>query len=250
MRATLRNRFHTSGVQITLTSPVSSSRLRNTTPFAVSGCWRCVTTPATSTTVRSGSSRSVSAVTTPRAVSSSRTNSVGWRAGRQPGRPEVGRDLLDLVHPRQRGRVDARDHARAACRARASRNAPAAHSAAAPGRGRSTRTRPRSRAPRARRWARSVRRVKSSRSVNGCARALVVDAVEQRVAQAAHVPQPDAHRVDRRVGVPTRPRAYRSGPRPRCAARACSRVATAATHGPEHLDAVTDARRARCVCGE
>ena len=53
-------------------------------PFAVSGCWRCVTTPATSTTLRASVSRSVAAVTTPRAVSSSRTNSVGCLPGAMP----------------------------------------------------------------------------------------------------------------------------------------------------------------------
>ena len=46
VRATLRKRFHTSGVQITLTRPVSSSRLMKITPFDVDGCCRCVTTPA------------------------------------------------------------------------------------------------------------------------------------------------------------------------------------------------------------
>ena len=36
-RATVRNRFHTPFEQITLTRPVSSSRFRNTVPFAVDG---------------------------------------------------------------------------------------------------------------------------------------------------------------------------------------------------------------------
>ena len=63
--ATMRKRFHTPFAQITFTKPVSSSRLRNTVPFAVDGCCRCVTTPATSTTVRSGMSRRSALVTTP-----------------------------------------------------------------------------------------------------------------------------------------------------------------------------------------
>ena len=46
-----------------------------------------------------------------------------------------------------------------------------------------------------------VRRTKSSRSVNGALGPFVVDAVEQRVVQAAHAPQPEPHREVRRLGV-------------------------------------------------
>ena len=51
-----------------------------------------------------------------------------------------------------------------------------------------------------------VRRTKSSRSVNGALVALVVDAVEQRVVQAAHRSQPEPHREMRRLGVEPRQR--------------------------------------------
>ena len=45
--ATRRCRAHTPTEQITLTRPVSSSRLTKVIPRAVSGRWRWVTTPAT-----------------------------------------------------------------------------------------------------------------------------------------------------------------------------------------------------------
>ena len=59
--ASLRCRAHTPGEHRTLTIPVSSSRLMNVTPCAVAGRCRCVTAPATSTRVPSGTSSSLSA---------------------------------------------------------------------------------------------------------------------------------------------------------------------------------------------
>ena len=52
LRATLRNRAQHPFDTTTLISPVSSSRLRNVTPWAVIGRWRWVTTPATITLLR------------------------------------------------------------------------------------------------------------------------------------------------------------------------------------------------------
>ncbi len=45
--------------------PVSSSRFRNVTPWAVIGRWRWVTTPATTTRVDGSHSHSPTDVTTP-----------------------------------------------------------------------------------------------------------------------------------------------------------------------------------------
>ena len=240
-------------VQITLTRPVSSSRLRNTMPFAVAGCWRCVTTPATSTTVRSGSSRSSAAVTTPWRVSSSRTNSVGCRPADSPIAQRSARGLLDLGHPRQRRRLGAGDDAGQRLDDRAvalhvgpaSRSAPAAHSAARRDWPKHARTRPRSRAPRPRRPARRC----AGRSLRGRRTARSARSSSMRSSSAsckpAHVPQPEPHRVDRRLGVRTRHAAGRSGSTSRGARLERASRRDALSIGPEHLARRDGARRAR-----
>ena len=232
-------------VQITLMRPVSSSRLRNTTPLAVSGCWRWVTTPATSTTDRSGrvAQRLGGDDAAGREVGAHELGRVPARG--QAGGPEVGRGLLHLGHPRQRGRLDARDDAGQRRRldpgagADASRNAPAAHNAS-----------------------------RRSTSKHANAPAVASDSsVSTGVARpAGEVLQIDgtarARRARRRCGraARRRGRARTAGPmrtawidgsacqpgqrdarparRRRCAARACSRAATAHAR-PEHLHPVT-----------
>ena len=57
-------RSHTRGGQMTFTMPVSSSRLRNTTPRAVGGRCRWVTRPATATTAPSAADLAAAAVST------------------------------------------------------------------------------------------------------------------------------------------------------------------------------------------
>ena len=134
-RATNRNRFHMPRVQITFTRPVSSSRFRNTVPLAVAGCWRWVTTPATSTTERSGSTRRSAAVTTPWRINSARTNSVGCRPGERPIDHRSDATSSGSVMPgnggasrpvSKPGRVSTTAPELSTC-GRASRNAPAAH---------------------------------------------------------------------------------------------------------------------------
>src|SRR5262245_50546653 len=69
--------------------------------------------------------------------------------------------------------------------------------------------------------------------------ALVVYAVEQRAAQSAYITQADAHRMDRRVGVPSSPRVT---DRPRGLGTWLDRAVTQRPlHArAEHFDAVTD----------
>ncbi len=83
-RATLRNLAQQPFEITTLIKPVSSSRLRNVTPCAVIGRWRCVTTPATCTIEPGSGSHSCADVSTPSFVSSSRTKIVGWPSGDTP----------------------------------------------------------------------------------------------------------------------------------------------------------------------
>ena len=131
VRATLRNRFHTSGGADHVHEPglvlevEEHHALRGLGLLAVRDHARRPPRPC-GRAARAASS----AVTTPRAVSSLAHELGGVPAGRQPGRPQVGRGLLDLVHPRQRRRLDAGDDARAACRAarRAARRRPTARS--------------------------------------------------------------------------------------------------------------------------
>ena len=56
---------------MTLAIPVSSSRLRNTTPRAVPGCCRCVTSPPTATAAPPAAAAIADVVSTPRADSRS-----------------------------------------------------------------------------------------------------------------------------------------------------------------------------------
>ena len=121
---------------------------------------------------------------------------------------------------------------------RASRSAPAAHSALAAVAPKHANAPAVASASKASAGA-PVRRVKSSRSANGLHGALVVDAVEQRVGQPAHVPQPDAHRVDRRVGVPARPAALRPAPPPAVRGSSVQSRRDARDARAEHLDPVT-----------
>jgi hypothetical protein len=61
-----------------LAIPVSSSRLRNTTPRAVPGCWRWVTSPPTVTTAPLSAVVSARAGSAPRSSSTSLMCSIGW----------------------------------------------------------------------------------------------------------------------------------------------------------------------------
>ncbi|HEX5298497.1 MAG TPA: hypothetical protein VFW50_16055, partial [Streptosporangiaceae bacterium] len=63
---------------MTFTMPVSSSRLRNTTPRAVGGRCRWVTRPATATSAPSAAALASAAVRTRLARSAGRTCATGW----------------------------------------------------------------------------------------------------------------------------------------------------------------------------
>src|SRR5947199_308910 len=72
-----RRRAKRPGVTMTFAIPVSSSRLRNTKPFAVPGRWRTITLPATRTRAPSSPrARSIARVT-PRAASAARRSAIG-----------------------------------------------------------------------------------------------------------------------------------------------------------------------------
>jgi len=77
VRATVRKRVQSPAEQMTLSSPVSSSRDRNVTPCAVPGRWRWVTTPATATRDPSRPCIASSTVMTPLRTRPSRTYCVG-----------------------------------------------------------------------------------------------------------------------------------------------------------------------------
>jgi hypothetical protein len=62
---------------MTFAIPVSSSRLRNTTPRAVPGCCRCVTSPATATVAPGRAVFSSAASVTPWLARSGRMWSIG-----------------------------------------------------------------------------------------------------------------------------------------------------------------------------
>ena len=83
LRATGPQRAHAPLEKITLTCPLSSSRLTKTAPFAVSGCWRCVTTPATRTLALSAPIRRA-AIVTPRSSSHDRTRAMAVASGVRP----------------------------------------------------------------------------------------------------------------------------------------------------------------------
>ena len=76
-RATFLYRSQMGTGQMTLTRPVSSSRLMKTTPLAVIGCCLWVTNPPTMTGFPLGSGVKLAAVITPSASRSLRNSSVG-----------------------------------------------------------------------------------------------------------------------------------------------------------------------------
>src|SRR6184192_2898593 len=76
---TSRSRMKRSGRTMMFAMPVSSSRVRNTKPFAVPGRWRVMTMPATRTRRPCRATRRSIARDTPRAASSSRLSAIGCR---------------------------------------------------------------------------------------------------------------------------------------------------------------------------
>ena len=128
---------------------------------------------------------------------------LGGMAGRrEPRRPEVGGDLLDVGHTREHGRVGTRHHARQLL------GPGVAQRARRPQRGPSAAVETRERACGGQRLERVGGRAGPAGEVGqideGFLGSGVVDPVEQRVAQPPHVPEPHPHGVDRRVGVPPR----------------------------------------------
>ncbi len=122
---------------------------------------------------------------------------------RQAGRPEVGRDLLDLVHPWQRGGFGPGDHPRQLVGTRV------AQRARGPQRLAPVVVEARERVCGGECLQRVGGRVGAPGEVGEVGERLLgtrlVDAVEQRVAQAAYVAEPHTHGVDRRIGVPSGP---------------------------------------------
>ncbi len=108
-RATRRYRFQTPTLQITLTSPVSSSRFMKVMPLAVAGRCRCVTTPPTSTRRPDSAPCSSAADSAPRSSSSRPQVPHGMVVGRDPGRPQVGDQPLRVRRHREQRRLH-RDH--------------------------------------------------------------------------------------------------------------------------------------------
>ena len=100
--ASLRCRAHTPREHITLTMPVSSSRLRNVTPCAVAGRCRWVTAPATSTRVPSGTDSRRLAGTHAHLVERLPQELDGMAVRRHAGGPDVGGGQLEFGHAGQR----------------------------------------------------------------------------------------------------------------------------------------------------
>ena len=237
-------------VQITFIRPVSSSRLRKIVPFAVAGCWRCVTTPATSTTVRSGELAQLGGGDDAPCASSSLAHELGGvPARRQPVAQRSAAVSSTSVIPGSVRRLGAGDHARAACRA--ARRA----------------TRPRPTAPARRSTAEARERARGGERLER------VDGRAGAAGEVLEVGNGCSARARRRCG-----RAARRAARARSGARAAPRGSTgrraspargrptgpaasvrgssvqsrrdASTHGPEHLARRGGAASRTIVCGE
>ena len=215
-------------------------------PFAVAGCWRCVTTPAPRRPCGRAARAAARAVTTPRRGELARART-RWGAGPATCPSPTGRPRSPRPRscPAACGASIAGDHARAACSGRASRSAPAAHSACAP-----VDAEARERARGRERLERVDGRAGAPGEVLEVGErllgALVVDAVEQRVARAR---ARSAARAAPRGSTGRRASPGRGRPTgPASAVRGSSvqsRARRVDASGPSTSHAVPDARRAR-----